>query len=120
MLAKLLHFCGLNLGPEKDLMAAQSDNPDGFWENLRFVQLNDEILNATGGAWDLPPLEKESFDAPDLRSFRTKAHLLVDSFGTESIWGWKDPRNCLTFPFWKRLLPGLRTVWMVWTQRCRG
>ena len=113
MLAKLLHFCGLNLGPEKDLMAAQSDNPDGFWENLRFVQLNDEILNATGGAWDLPPWEKESFDAPDLRSFRTKAHLLVDSFGTESIWGWKDPRNCLTFPFWKRLLPGLRTVWMV-------
>jgi GT2 family glycosyltransferase/glycosyltransferase involved in cell wall biosynthesis len=113
MLAKLLHFCGLNLGPEKDLMAAQSDNPDGFWENLRFVQLNDEILNATGGAWDLPPREKETFDAPDLRLFRTKAHLLVESFGSESIWGWKDPRNCLTFPFWKKLLPGLRTVWMV-------
>ena len=36
-------------------MPAQTDNPDGFWEHLGFVALNDELLNALGGAWDLPP-----------------------------------------------------------------
>ena len=37
MLTRLLHRCGLDLGPESDLMPAAADNPDGFWENLRFV-----------------------------------------------------------------------------------
>src|SRR5439155_6368406 len=27
--------------------------------------------------------------------------------------GWKDPRNSLTLPFWKDLLPGLKTIIMV-------
>ena len=25
-------------------------------------------------------------------------------------WGWKDPRNSLTLPFWKELLPNLKVV----------
>ena len=62
MLTRLLHRCGLDLGPESDLMPAAADNPDGFWENLRFVQLNDEFLNAVGAAWDLPPRQEETFD----------------------------------------------------------
>ena len=62
MLTRLLHRSGLDLGPESDLMPAATDNPDGFWENLRFVRLNDEILNAVGAAWDLPPWQEETFD----------------------------------------------------------
>ena len=61
MVMRLLHECGLYLGAESDLMPAQADNPDGFWEHLRFVKLNDEILNSLGGAWDLPPKPTESF-----------------------------------------------------------
>ena len=34
MLARLLHSCGLYLGPDTDLMPGRADNPDGFWENL--------------------------------------------------------------------------------------
>ena len=45
MLTRLLHRCGLYLGEEKDMMPAAADNPDGFWENVRFVKINDEILN---------------------------------------------------------------------------
>src|SRR5205814_1012908 len=29
------------------------------------------------------------------------------------IWGWKDPRNSLTLPFWEDLLPGLKTLMIV-------
>jgi hypothetical protein len=113
MLTKLLHTCGLYLGPESDLMPAQADNPDGFWENLRFVALNDEVLNELGGAWDLPPKADEDFEHPRLDPMRTKARLLVEGFDSARIWGWKDPRNSLTLPFWQDLLPKLKTVIIV-------
>ena len=70
MLTRLLHSSGLGLGPESELMPAQADNPDGFWENLRFVALNDEVLNELGGAWDLPPSANEDFATPRLDPLR--------------------------------------------------
>jgi GT2 family glycosyltransferase/glycosyltransferase involved in cell wall biosynthesis len=113
MLTRLLHQCGLDLGPEGDLMPAASDNPDGFWENLRFVQLNDEILNTVGAAWDLPPWQEETFNRAGLQPMRAKAQLLIERFQGTPVWGWKDPRNCLTLLFWRSLLPGLKTIVMV-------
>ena len=61
MMTRLLHACGLYLGPKEALMPPQTDNPDGFWEHLGFVALNDELLDALGGAWDLPPKVTRSF-----------------------------------------------------------
>jgi hypothetical protein len=113
MLTKLLHICGLYLGPENELMPAQADNPDGFWENLRFVALNDELLNELGGAWDLPPKADENFAEPRLDPLRMKARLLIEGFASASVWGWKDPRNSLTVPFWQDLLPRLKTLIIV-------
>jgi hypothetical protein len=94
-------------------MPAQADNPDGFWENLRFVELNDELLNAMGGAWDLPPKADENFKRGRLHPLRAKARLLIQRFHSASIWGWKDPRNSLTLPFWRDLLPSLKTLVIV-------
>src|SRR5262245_46471683 len=105
MLTRLLHACGLYLGPETDLMPARPDNPDGFWENLRFVDLNDELLGELGGAWDLPPRRDEDFGDARLDSLRAEARILGGEFGRASAWGWKDPRNSLTLPFWKSILP---------------
>src|SRR5438477_1992385 len=113
MLAKLLHNCGLYLGPEDQLMPAQADNPDGFWEHLGFVALNDELLNELGGAWDLPPRPNENFKHPRLDPLRMKARLLIEEFASATAWGWKDPRNSLTLPFWQGLLPKLKTVIIV-------
>jgi len=113
MLAKLLHNCGLYLGPENQLMPAQADNPDGFWEHLGFVALNDKLLNEVGGAWDLPPRPNENFKHRRLYPLRIKARLLIEGFASASAWGWKDPRNSLTLPFWQGLLPKLKTVIIV-------
>ena len=41
---------------------------------------------------------------------RAKAQLLSGDFVGQSVWGWKDPRNCLTLPFWQSLLPHLKTI----------
>ena len=113
MLTRLLHACGLYLGPKKQLMPPQADNPDGFWEHLGFVALNDELLNELGGAWDLPPKANENFKDVPLDPLRMKARLLVEGFGSSGVWGWKDPRNSLTLSFWQDLLPGLKTFIMV-------
>ena len=113
MLTKLLYTCGLYLGPENELMPAQADNPDGFWEHLGFVALNDELLNELGGGWDLPPKADEKFTHPRLDALRMKAQLLIEGFASPSVWGWKDPRNSLTLPFWQELLPGLKTLVIV-------
>lgn len=113
MVIRLLHCCGLELGPESELMPAQADNPEGFWEHLGFVALNDELLSELGGAWDLPPKADEDFTSGRLDPLRLKARLLIEKFESESVWGWKDPRNSLTLPFWDQVLPGLKTVVVV-------
>jgi GT2 family glycosyltransferase/glycosyltransferase involved in cell wall biosynthesis len=94
-------------------MPAQADNPDGFWEHLGFVAVNDELLNALGGAWDLPPNIDEDFSDPRLDPLRMKARMLIERFDSANLWGWKDPRNSLTLPFWQDLLPGLKTLIIV-------
>jgi len=113
MLTRLLHTCGLYLGPENDLMPPQADNPEGFWEHLGLVALNDELLNELGGAWDLPPKADEDFTHARLDPLRLKARLLIEKFDSADVWGWKDPRNSLTLPFWQSLLSGLKTLIIV-------
>ena len=113
MVTRLLHGCGLYLGPKDALMPPQADNPDGFWEHLGFVALNDELLEALGGAWDLPPKTNENLSDERLDPLRMKARLLIEGFHSAQIWGWKDPRNSLTLPFWEDLLPGLKTLIIV-------
>jgi GT2 family glycosyltransferase len=113
MLTRLLHACGLYLGPKEAMMPAKADNPDGFWEHLGFVALNDELLNGLGGAWDLPPKPDQTFTRPELDPLRLKARLLIEGFDSVRLWGWKDPRNSLTLQFWQDLLPGFKTLIIV-------
>ena len=110
MVTRLLHWFGLELGPESDLMPPQADNPEGVWEHLGFVAINDELLSELGGAWDLPPKPNEDMTSARLDPVRFKARLLIEKFNGAGTWGWKDPRNSLTVPFWQQLLPGLKTV----------
>jgi GT2 family glycosyltransferase/glycosyltransferase involved in cell wall biosynthesis len=94
-------------------MPPQADNPEGFWEHLGFVAVNDELLNELGGAWDLPPKSDENFSDSRLDPLRMKARLLTEGFDSASVWGWKDPRNSLTLPFWHEVLPALKTLIIV-------
>jgi len=62
------------------------------------------LLNELGGAWDLPPKADQNFTDPHLDPLRMKARLLIEGFDSASVWGWKDPRNSLTLPFWQDLV----------------
>lgn len=111
MIARLLNLCGLYLGEEQDLLPAQPDNPEGFWENRKFVEINDAILTSLGGSWDAPP-EPDSILSQKrlIRSLEKHAQNLIGDFAGMTFWGWKDPRNSLTFPFWQNLIPGLKVI----------
>ena len=107
MAARLLHLAGLDLGPEEDLSPPKPENADGFWENVRFVEINECLLEANGGSWDsVVPVGNESVQGV----LGSRAALIAASFRNSESWGWKDPRNSLTLRFWREIFPRLRLV----------
>ena len=104
LVANVLRLCGLYLGEESDFMPATSDNQNGYWENRKFVTVNDEILKELGGMWDLPPATSDGWaEEGRFSCLRLKCERLLSEFSAHEPWGWKDPRSCLTLPFWRSL-----------------
>ena len=111
MVARLMHLCGLYLGHESEFSAAGADNQEGFWENVNFVRMNDNILAHLDAGWDLPPDVSHEWKLnPEVISLQSEAAVLIQRFIGREPWGWKDPRNSLTMPFWTGLLPNLKVV----------
>ena len=111
MVARLLNLCGLYLGEDEDLMRKAADNPEGFWENLHFVDINEKILDALQGGWDIPPAVPPSWESSALfDQFRHEAAQLIKAMEDHTAWGWKDPCNSLTLPFWQDLIPDVKVV----------
>jgi len=111
LVSHLLYECGLYLGPREKWDNVAHSNPDGFWENTDFLSINDELLDRFNGGWDFPPtLPLDWHRSPDLKDIRERAEKLVAEFSDQEFWGWKDPRNSLTLPFWRELIPNLKIV----------
>jgi hypothetical protein len=126
----VLSLAGLYLGPEEELLdgdlrqlagegervlaKAKYSNPGrgGHWEHYRLMRLNERILRSLGGSWREPPPLPPGWESSEgLTAERAQARaLLAESFDGHELWGWKDPRNSLTLPFWQRLLPEMRYV----------
>ena len=111
MVTRLLMDCGLFLGAEEELVRPALDNSEGFWENLDFVGLNEDILARFGGSWDEPPAFPPRWEfGSAVDPLLGRAGEVVARFSRHRDWGWKDPRNSLTIPFWLRIIPTLKFV----------
>lgn len=110
LLTKLLHLSGLYLGQEQDLLAANSGNPEGHWEHERILEINEELLAEFGGGWDYPPDLSGLRDRRRVARLEQRARVVLAQFAESEIWGWKDPRNSLTLPFWRPLVGRLHVV----------
>lgn len=126
--ARVLNLAGVYLGSPAELLGtdlrqlseegeqvlakARYSNPGGHWEHYRLMRLNERILRALGGSWRSPPPLPPGWESsPLLRPLHDEARaVLVESFDGRELWGWKDPRNSLTLPFWRRLLPEMSYV----------
>lgn len=91
-----------------DLMPANSGNPEGYYESLRVVALNDRILRAAGGSWHKPPpreniqAQAKHFDA-EIAKLVQSHYKLAEQEGY-ALSGFKDPRMVLTAWLWHKHL----------------
>ena len=113
MVAQFLHRCGVFLGPDTILMEAAEQNPEGFWEHVQVVEINDELLSLLGGGWDYPPHPPVEWESPRFDHLRSRATRVFAEFREHERWGWKDPRTSLTLPFWRGVVDDLQVVAVV-------
>jgi hypothetical protein len=105
VVSRLLNLLGLSLGPDADLVPPSDSNPAGHWENASLNLVNQRLLAALGGHASAPPPLAEGWEAaPELERLRREAAALAGSVLAAEQWAWKDPRTCLTLPFWLRVL----------------
>jgi hypothetical protein len=112
LLMRLLNFLGVELGPAERLQGPTTANPTGYWEHRDIRTINDEILLRLGGSWRDPPAFPYQWEArADFDDLRAQATAIAErDFPAASTWGFKDPRTCLTLPFWLGLFPAMQYV----------
>lgn len=111
VVSRLLNILGVYLGPVGSISNVGTDNPKGYWEHQQIFLLNDEILTRLGGRWDEPaPFPPGWLEAPHLADLKDKGREVLSGFAGQALWGWKDPRTCLTLPFWQDLVGPIRYI----------
>ena len=113
LVAGILHQLGVHMGD--NLIPPRPDNPKGFFEDERVVQINDTILRMCGGTWYRPPSEAclDPDDFPHIGPFIEIMSYIEKRKDAHSLWGMKDPRLCLTLGLWLRELGEARFI-VVW------
>ena len=114
LVTRLLNLLGVPVGVEEDLALPTADNPRGYWESRALTGYNDGILAALGCDWSCPPaLEPGWEEAPQFEAVRAEASDVFARVFPSEQWVWKDPRNCVTLPFWLRSLEVLPAAVLV-------
>ena len=103
VLAGLVSMQGYYLGADE--MPKREDNPKGFYENFKIYQLNQSILLDHNTSWDDYSFTVDQITPSDLHRYETKARKIIkDEFGPVNRIFLKDPRMCLLFPIWEKVL----------------
>ncbi len=101
-----LRAIGLFLGHDNALGDPQPDNPKGFFEHMALMSINDEILLRLGGNWRTAPTFPPGWQFLQVLSEVRKnaAGIVAGDFSGSRIWGFKDPRSCMTLLFWRAVM----------------
>jgi len=104
LLSQWLYRCGLPIGDE--LMIANGGNEQGYFEDMDFVRLHENLLRSE----DLPDTGLTDKSLPELSPAKRECilRLLEVKDRSHQQWGWKDPRTCLFLPVYRQLVPGAR------------
>ena len=86
-----------------DYLPPSIDNPAGFFEEKNIVELNDFLLNCHSSTWSTPPLHHLDFSSGPAFSFLFRKREDFRHFALTSLWIYKDPRFCLTYPAFMHL-----------------
>ncbi|MEQ8323879.1 MAG: sulfotransferase [Vicingaceae bacterium] len=96
MFTKALEQCGVFMGGDL------SSNHESY----SFTHFNEHLLEFSGGSWHNPVEINESSYKLDEKQFAQqflhykRKPLAAAAFVFGGKWGWKDPRNTFTLPYW--------------------
>lgn len=118
VITSMLHGLGLRLDDE--LVAPAVDNPRGFWESRRIVDLHEALLATLQRSWKQPFLTAPLPDGWwNDRAVQPVRAALVDlvrrEAGRPGVWGFKDPRTARLLPLWHAIFAeaGVEPVWLL-------
>jgi hypothetical protein len=102
-ITRTVNLMGVPLSDPHDLIdAVASSNPTGHWESGALLEMNDRVLAALGGTWSAPPILPPGWEqSAAVAHLRPEARRLFGDIYKTRRWAWKDPRICLTLPFWR-------------------
>lgn len=107
---RVINLMGVAVAEDSRLKRASNANAKGFWEVPELTELNDLVLARLGGWWSSPPPPDADFSSAAVgEDLRAEARTHFRAAHRTDQWLWKDPRNCLTLPFWVESL-GVRPV----------
>lgn len=103
-LTRVLNLLGCAL--PSDLLGGNESNPEGHWESLRAIEINDTLLQALGRRWDdIRELPADWMQRPEAEVARTQIRGFLDKeFGGQKLWVLKDPRLCRLAPLWLEVM----------------
>ena len=103
--AGVLHHLGVFMGDQ--LLEPSEDNPKGYFEDRRFMELHTAIM---GGDWKRP---LENFQRDIWPEFKCQYTTLVREFEEHELWGVKDPRLCYCLPLLQSVVKDeLKVIWV--------
>lgn len=100
LITKSMELVGYELGD--NLMPEREDNPKGFFEDVDYVELNDDLLRASSSTWEIPQLSTASRDIDDKKLIKRADKFLKGKFKGRQKLALKDPRACLLLLFWQK------------------
>lgn len=111
----LLNTLGVYLGSGDLLGGAGSDNPKGFFEFNPFLEINETLLQRVNSSWNnLPSPMPDWAGDPAFADLREEAARRARQYFTDvPLWAFKDPRTCVTLPFWRAAVPAISDALLV-------
>ena len=104
VVTRVINLLGLPLC-RTDYLGFGANNPEGFWECQPLARFNDRLIDYLGNdSFACSLLDVEWQRSSRVSSLNRQADRLFTRAHSGSVWLWKDPRICLTLPFW-------RSVW---------
>lgn len=107
LIGDLLHRWGAYAGDERQLLPADKDNLQGYWEYAPLVKFNQNLLISIGASWSVPPGSDENKIIKDRASepaYRQEAERIVTEMRRGGRhWFLKDPRVTVLLPFWQKI-----------------
>jgi hypothetical protein len=107
VITRVINMLGLPLCDQDEFMTG-SDNPTGHWESASLMAFNDRLLKALGGRSHAPPHVDYGWEKhKEVANLYSEATAVFNRVHATNTWVWKDPRTCLTLPFWRLVWSGM-------------